>query len=78
MRFDQMINRIIINAENRRRKHLVSVLPVDGSLRLPEGTQLVEKGIPANQSAEALVEALSQVADTPTDEAGGPDPDPTH
>jgi sarcosine oxidase subunit alpha len=30
------------------RKHLVSVLPVDGSLRLPEGTQLIEKGIPAN------------------------------
>ncbi|HEY8699770.1 MAG TPA: 2Fe-2S iron-sulfur cluster-binding protein [Arthrobacter sp.] len=28
------------------RKHLVSVLPVDGSFRLPEGTQLVEKGIP--------------------------------
>lgn len=28
------------------RKHLVSVLPVDRTLRLPEGTQLVEKGIP--------------------------------
>ncbi|QDY90031.1 sarcosine oxidase subunit alpha family protein [Arthrobacter sp. UKPF54-2] len=27
------------------RKHLVSVLPVDGSIRLPEGTQLVEQGI---------------------------------
>ena len=27
------------------RKHLVSVLPVDGTIRLPEGTQLVEKGI---------------------------------
>ncbi|MDQ0620580.1 sarcosine oxidase subunit alpha family protein [Arthrobacter globiformis] len=30
------------------RKHLVSVLPVDGSLRLPEGTQLVEKGRSTN------------------------------
>ncbi|MET3351067.1 UNVERIFIED_ORG: sarcosine oxidase subunit alpha [Arthrobacter sp. UYEF1] len=30
------------------RKHLVSVLPVDGTLRLPEGTQLVEKGIATN------------------------------
>lgn len=30
------------------RKHLVSVLPVDGSIRLPEGTQLVEQGIPVN------------------------------
>ena len=27
------------------RKHLVSVLPVDGTIRLPEGTQLVEQGI---------------------------------
>ncbi|GAA2177505.1 sarcosine oxidase subunit alpha family protein [Arthrobacter parietis] len=26
------------------RKHMVSVLPVDGTIRLPEGTQLVEKG----------------------------------
>ncbi|MBG0739723.1 (2Fe-2S)-binding protein [Paeniglutamicibacter antarcticus] len=35
-------------AESNRadRKHLVSVLPVDGSIRLPEGTQLVEKGVP--------------------------------
>ncbi|MEY9774704.1 2Fe-2S iron-sulfur cluster-binding protein [Arthrobacter sp. MW3 TE3886] len=30
------------------RKHLVSVLPVDGSIRLPEGTQLVEQGITVN------------------------------
>ncbi|WP_427136578.1 sarcosine oxidase subunit alpha family protein [Pseudarthrobacter sp. S9] len=30
------------------RKHLVSVLPVDGTIRLPEGTQLVEKGITVN------------------------------
>ncbi|MET4135423.1 2Fe-2S iron-sulfur cluster-binding protein [Pseudarthrobacter sp. PvP090] len=30
------------------RKHLVSVLPVDGTIRLPEGTQLVEKGIATN------------------------------
>ncbi|MDI3213253.1 2Fe-2S iron-sulfur cluster-binding protein [Arthrobacter sp. AL12] len=30
------------------RKHLVSVLPVDGTIRLPEGTQLVEKGITIN------------------------------
>ncbi|WP_275450821.1 glycine cleavage T C-terminal barrel domain-containing protein, partial [Arthrobacter sp. H41] len=34
------------DARREDRKHLVSVLPVDGSLRLPEGTQLVEKGIP--------------------------------
>ncbi|WP_342024643.1 2Fe-2S iron-sulfur cluster-binding protein [Arthrobacter citreus] len=27
------------------RRHLVSVLPVDRTLRLPEGTQLVEKGV---------------------------------
>ncbi|MGY4858625.1 2Fe-2S iron-sulfur cluster-binding protein [Cryobacterium sp. AP23] len=32
------------------RKHLVSVLPVDGSIRLPEGTQLVEPGIPMDPS----------------------------
>ncbi len=37
-----------VDAQREDRKHLVSVLPVDGSLRLPEGTQLVEKGIPAN------------------------------
>ncbi|MFQ4147565.1 sarcosine oxidase subunit alpha family protein [Arthrobacter sp. LAPM80] len=30
------------------RKHLVSVLPVDGSIRLPEGTQLVAAGITVN------------------------------
>jgi len=30
------------------RKHLVSVLPVDGTFRLPEGTQLVEKGRSTN------------------------------
>ncbi|MFJ5957845.1 sarcosine oxidase subunit alpha family protein [Paenarthrobacter sp. NPDC092416] len=36
------------DAQREDRKHLVSVLPVDGSLRLPEGTQLVEKGIPVN------------------------------
>jgi sarcosine oxidase subunit alpha len=35
------------DAQRGDRKHLVSVLPVDGSIRLPEGTQLVEKGIPA-------------------------------
>ena len=28
------------------RKHLVSVMPTDGSIRLPEGTQLVEAGVP--------------------------------
>ncbi|MEX0427363.1 sarcosine oxidase subunit alpha family protein [Nocardioides sp. DS6] len=28
------------------RKHLVSVLPVDPSIRLPEGTQLVDVGVP--------------------------------
>ncbi|WP_454698461.1 sarcosine oxidase subunit alpha family protein [Arthrobacter humicola] len=33
------------DASREDRKHLVSVLPVDGSIRLPEGTQLVEKGI---------------------------------
>ena len=36
------------DARREDRKHLVSVLPVDGSLRLPEGTQLVEKGITTN------------------------------
>ncbi|MGO4591109.1 2Fe-2S iron-sulfur cluster-binding protein [Paenarthrobacter sp. 2TAF44] len=36
------------DASREDRKHLVSVLPVDHSLRLPEGTQLVEKGIPVN------------------------------
>jgi sarcosine oxidase, subunit alpha len=30
------------------RKHLVSVLPVDGTTRLPEGTQLVETGVSIN------------------------------
>lgn len=33
------------DAQREDRKHLVSVLPVDGTIRLPEGTQLVEKGI---------------------------------
>ncbi|MGO4187883.1 sarcosine oxidase subunit alpha family protein [Pseudarthrobacter sp. TAF60_1] len=33
------------DASREDRKHLVSVLPVDGSIRLPEGTQLVEQGI---------------------------------
>ncbi|MBG6216984.1 sarcosine oxidase subunit alpha [Arthrobacter sp. CAN_A6] len=33
------------DARREDRKHLVSVLPVDGSFRLPEGSQLVEKGI---------------------------------
>ncbi|HAP90296.1 MAG TPA: ferredoxin [Arthrobacter bacterium] len=36
------------DAQRGDRKHLVSVLPVDGTLRLPEGTQLVEKGIATN------------------------------
>ncbi|WP_211882984.1 2Fe-2S iron-sulfur cluster-binding protein [Pseudarthrobacter albicanus] len=36
------------DAARADRKHLVSVLPVDGSIRLPEGTQLVEKGITVN------------------------------
>ncbi|QOT23369.1 sarcosine oxidase subunit alpha family protein [Paenarthrobacter sp. YJN-D] len=36
------------DASREDRKHLVSVLPVDRALRLPEGTQLVEKGIPVN------------------------------
>ncbi len=36
------------DASREDRKHLVSVLPVDHSLRLPEGTQLVEKGIEVN------------------------------
>ena len=30
------------------RKHLVSVLPVDRTIRLPEGTQLIEEGVSAN------------------------------
>ncbi len=33
------------DAQREDRKHLVSVLPMDGTIRLPEGTQLVEKGI---------------------------------
>ncbi|HSO89583.1 MAG TPA: 2Fe-2S iron-sulfur cluster-binding protein [Arthrobacter sp.] len=33
------------DAKREDRRHLVSVLPVDKTLRLPEGTQLVEKGI---------------------------------
>ena len=36
------------DAGREDRKHLVSVLPVDTSLRLPEGTQLVEQGITTN------------------------------
>ncbi|WP_461173488.1 sarcosine oxidase subunit alpha family protein [Arthrobacter sp. Z1-9] len=36
------------DAQREDRKHLVSVLPVDGTLRLPEGTQLVEKGRSTN------------------------------
>ena len=36
------------DASRTDRKHLVSVLPADGSIRLPEGTQLVEKGISVN------------------------------
>ncbi|MDQ6740460.1 MAG: ferredoxin, partial [Actinomycetota bacterium] len=35
-------------ANRTDRKHLVSVLPVDGSIRLPEGTQLVESGVSVN------------------------------
>ena len=38
------------DASRTDRKHLVSVLPVDGSVRLPEGTQLVEKGISVDPS----------------------------
>lgn len=37
-----------VDAQREDRKHLVSVLPADRSFRLPEGTQLVEKGIPVN------------------------------
>ncbi len=36
------------DAARTDRKHLVSVLPVDGSIRLPEGTQLIEQGISVN------------------------------
>lgn len=36
------------DANSESRKHMVSVLPVDGSIRLPEGTQLVEAGIAVN------------------------------
>ncbi|MEV7998257.1 sarcosine oxidase subunit alpha family protein [Pseudarthrobacter oxydans] len=36
------------DGQREDRKHLVSVLPVDGTLRLPEGTQLVEKGRSTN------------------------------
>jgi len=28
------------------RKHLVSVMPMDGTIRLPEGTQIVDEGVP--------------------------------
>ncbi|WP_427016564.1 2Fe-2S iron-sulfur cluster-binding protein [Pseudarthrobacter sp. P1] len=38
------------DAARTDRKHLVSVLPVDGSIRLPEGTQLVEKGVAVNSA----------------------------
>ncbi|MFJ6002756.1 sarcosine oxidase subunit alpha family protein [Arthrobacter sp. NPDC092385] len=34
-----------VDAQRGDRKHLVSVLPVDRSFRLPEGTQLVERGV---------------------------------
>jgi sarcosine oxidase subunit alpha len=37
-----------VDQQREDRKHLVSVLPVDGTLRLPEGTQLVEKGRSTN------------------------------
>ena len=36
------------DAVREDRKHMVSVLPVDGTIRLPEGTQLVENGIAVN------------------------------
>ncbi|MFK0004751.1 2Fe-2S iron-sulfur cluster-binding protein [Paenarthrobacter sp. NPDC090522] len=36
------------DSKREDRKHLVSVLPVDHSLKLPEGTQLVEAGIAVN------------------------------
>lgn len=36
------------DSKREDRKHLVSVLPVNHSLKLPEGTQLVEKGIAVN------------------------------
>ncbi|WP_455836308.1 2Fe-2S iron-sulfur cluster-binding protein [Pseudarthrobacter siccitolerans] len=37
-----------VDGQREDRKHLVSVLPVDGGFRLPEGTQLVEKGRSTN------------------------------
>ena len=37
-----------VDQQREDRKHLDSVLPVDGTLRLPEGTQLVEKGRSTN------------------------------
>jgi sarcosine oxidase subunit alpha len=39
------------DASREDRKHLVSVLPVDRSFRLPEGTQLVEQGIGVDPAA---------------------------
>ncbi|MBD8045328.1 sarcosine oxidase subunit alpha family protein [Arthrobacter sp. Sa2BUA2] len=42
------------DASRTDRKHLVSILPADGTIRLPEGTQLVEKGI-------SIIPALSPV-----------------
>jgi sarcosine oxidase subunit alpha len=35
-----------VGVRSEGRKHLVSVMPTDGTIRLPEGTQLVEAGVP--------------------------------
>ncbi|TFD84804.1 2Fe-2S iron-sulfur cluster-binding protein [Cryobacterium serini] len=39
------------DARSEGRKHLVSVMPVDGTIRLPEGTQLVDADVPITPSA---------------------------
>ena len=68
------------DAARADRKHLVSVLPVDGTLRLPEGTQLVEKGITVNPAYGARADAGLRDLQLPQCRAGpvvrpGPDPE---
>ncbi|SDI04784.1 sarcosine oxidase subunit alpha [Arthrobacter subterraneus] len=40
-----------LDSSRTDRKHMVSVLPVDGTIRLPEGTQLVSTGVPITPEA---------------------------
>jgi sarcosine oxidase subunit alpha len=39
------------DARSKGRKHLVSVMPTDGTIRLPEGTQLVDADVPITPAA---------------------------